>query len=166
MRALATALKSAIFAAAFLAFWAWVALRMRVLDSALGGPLPSWTPLPGAVVLAAGIALGLGCVIWFVARGQGTPAPFDPPTRFVATGPYRWLRNPMYVGGVLMLAGLGLLTESPGVLLFAPIWWLLAHLFVTMYEEPNLRRRFGDSYARYCREVSRWLPKPPHHAPR
>jgi protein-S-isoprenylcysteine O-methyltransferase Ste14 len=83
----------------------------------------------------------------------------DPPRKFVAAGPYRCVRNPMYIGGFLVLAGFGLYEQSPAILFFALPWLLLAHLFVMLYEEPHLRATFGTPYDTYCRSVPRWLPR-------
>ncbi len=86
----------------------------------------------------------------FVTRGEGTPAPFDPPRKFVA---------PMYMGGFIVLFGFGLYEQSPAILLFTLPWLLFAHLFVILYEEPHLRVTFGAPYEAYCRSVRRWLPR-------
>jgi len=90
--------------------------------------------------------------------GKGTPAPFDPPQRLVMRGPYRFVRNPMYIGAGLTLAGAGLYYESFFLLSYAGVFLLVCHLFVIGYEEPTLRRTFGDEYEEYCRKVRRWWP--------
>src|SRR5262249_47099275 len=99
------ALRSAVFASAFLWLWTWVALGLRRFDSDLGGLLPAWTPEPGLALLVAGAAVAVWCIATFVVQGRGTPAPFDAPRRLVAIGPYRYARNPMYVGVGLLLFG-------------------------------------------------------------
>jgi protein-S-isoprenylcysteine O-methyltransferase Ste14 len=76
--------------------------------------------------------------------------------RFVVVGPYRRVRNPMYIGGFILLVGLGLYALSPSILLFSLAWLLLFHLFVVFYEEPTLRSKFGATYEDYCRRVPRW----------
>jgi protein-S-isoprenylcysteine O-methyltransferase Ste14 len=106
-----------------------------------------------------GLPLALTCVALFVLRGRGTPAPFDPPREFVATGPYRLVRNPMYVGGMAVLLGWGLILLSPSIVLLAVGFMLLAHVFVVFYEEPALEKSFDASYLEYKRSVGRWLPK-------
>jgi len=164
VRILFTAIRAALVAMLFVGLWGWVAFQLRRFDPPLGGPLPSWTELPGVVLIALGAALALSCIVCFVVRGHGTPAPFDPPRNFVVAGPYRWVRNPMYVGGAAMLLGLALVLQSPSILLFVPVWWLLAHLLVLSYEEPTLRRNFGASFEEYCRRVPRWWPKSPRAA--
>jgi protein-S-isoprenylcysteine O-methyltransferase Ste14 len=109
-------------------------------------------------VVTAGALLALWCVVTFVAIGKGTPAPFDPPRRLVVRGPYRFVRNPMYFGGALALAGAALFYQSLLLLAYASIFLFAACLFVLFYEEPTLRRIFGTDYVSYCRHVGRWLP--------
>jgi protein-S-isoprenylcysteine O-methyltransferase Ste14 len=111
--------------------------------------------------VAAGVALMLWCWADFARRGHGTPAPYDPPTRLVVGGPYRVVRNPMYVAGVLFLLGLAIVAGAPGLVAYAGGFWLLTALFVAGYEEPALRRRFGAEYEAYRRDVAAWLPRPP-----
>ena len=154
-----TAFRAALFAAGFIWLWGWVSLMFRVYDSPLGLRLPEWTRIPGLLLLVAGLSLALGCVTVFVAEGRGTPAPFDPPRVFVARGPYRLARNPMYVGAALALAGYAAFHRSGAMLLFTAAWVMLAHFFVVCWEEPRLRERFGASYDEYCRAVPRWLPR-------
>jgi len=110
-------------------------------------------------VIVLGAAVAISCMAVFVARGRGTPAPFDPPREFVAQGPYKYVRNPMYVGGLGVLAGFGLYQRSLAIVLFALVFLCCAHLFVVFYEEPGLERRFGQSYLDYKRSVNRWLPR-------
>jgi len=112
----------------------------------------------GMVVAAAGAALALWCVIAFASIGRGTPAPFDPPRRLVIQGPYHFVRNPMYVGAGVALAGAGLFYESLPLMGYSAFFLLAAHLFVVWYEEPTLRRTFGQEYEAYCRQVRRWWP--------
>lgn len=161
MTRLFLALRATLYASGFVALWTWLAVSMGPLDARLGGPLPAWLRPLGAALAVAGAPLALWCVALFVTAGHGTPAPFDAPRRFVAVGPYRWVRNPMYVGGIGLLAGLGLWVRSPGMLLLALLALGLSHLFVVLYEEPALTRRFGDSYRTYRQRVHRWIPRPP-----
>jgi protein-S-isoprenylcysteine O-methyltransferase Ste14 len=156
-----TALRAALYASVFIFGWGWLAFAVRPWDASLGGPLPDWFPIPGVMLLLAGACVALLCVVLFVSRGRGTPAPFDAPREFVATGPYRWTRNPMYVGGFGMLLGLALVLRSPAVLLLVAAAAIVLHLFVVTYEEPTLRRQFGAPYEEYLRRVNRWLPTSP-----
>jgi protein-S-isoprenylcysteine O-methyltransferase Ste14 len=159
MRKLLVSVRALFFATCFVWFWGWAALAVEQFDT--DAPrLPAWTAVPGLAAIVAGAALVGLCIALFVGVGRGTPAPFDPPRRFVAVGPYRVVRNPMYVGGFALLAGLALARQSASMLVFAAGWLLLVHLFVVGYEEPALRRRFGAEYARYVEDVPRWLPRP------
>jgi protein-S-isoprenylcysteine O-methyltransferase Ste14 len=114
----------------------------------------------GLVLIACGIGLYIATAFWgFALRGGGTPAPIDPPKKLVVVGPYRVVRNPMYWGVLFMLLGEAIVFRSRalawlGLLLFAG-----AMLFVLVYEEPVLRRKFGAEYEEYCRRVPRWLPR-------
>lgn len=154
MRALFVAVRAVLFASGFFYLWGWVALGVR----GLGLGLPAWTRAPGVALLALGGLLAMLSIGAFVVRGKGTPAPFDAPREFVAVGPYRHVRNPMYIGAAAMLLGYGLYSLSGAVALFAIAWLGLAHFFVVGYEEPALRHRFGAAYEDYCRTVGRWIP--------
>lgn len=109
----------------------------------------------GMVIGAAGAAVALWCIFTFAAIGRGTPAPFDPPRRLVIQGPYRFVRNPMYIGAGLALASAALFYESLSLLGYAGLFFLATHLFVVWYEEPTLRRTFGQEYEAYCGQVRR-----------
>lgn len=113
-------------------------------------------------VLAVGLAVYLACLSDFVARGRGIPAPVDHPRRLVVTGLYRYVRNPMYVGVLLVLLAEALFFRSAWFLIYAMAWLLLVHLFVVLHEEPYLTRRFGASYRQYRSAVRRWIPGKPY----
>jgi protein-S-isoprenylcysteine O-methyltransferase Ste14 len=151
--------RGVVWSAGFVLTWTWLASVVRPLDARLGGPLPPWLRPPGLAIGLAGAALAGWCIATFLARGRGTPAPFDPPREFVASGPYRFVRNPMYLGGAGALLGGGLFLGSPAIALLAGAFLLLMHLVVVLYEEPGLVRRFGASYERYRRRVPRWWPR-------
>jgi protein-S-isoprenylcysteine O-methyltransferase Ste14 len=112
----------------------------------------------GMMLAASGAALAAWCVLTFALVGRGTPAPFDPPRRLVTRGPYRFVRNPMYLGAGSAVAGAALFYQSLPLLGYTGVFAVLAHLFVVLYEEPALRRRFGQDYEGYCRRVGRWQP--------
>ncbi len=108
-------------------------------------------------------AVGGMILLWsfwnFLAQGRGTPAPIDPPKELVATGFYRYVRNPMYVGILLILIGHFLWFQTIALIVYAAIVFLAFHLFVTFYEEPNLKRKFGTGYEEYLKKVPRWIPR-------
>jgi protein-S-isoprenylcysteine O-methyltransferase Ste14 len=118
---------------------------------------------PSLLLLVPGALLCAWCVWDFSGAGRGTPAPFDPPRRLVVRGPYRFVRNPMYIGFLLVLVGEAALTASAGLLAYSTVVALALHVFVVSYEERALLRRFGESYQRYCHHVRRWLPGSPWH---
>jgi len=116
--------------------------------------------------LAVGLVLiGAVMVVWvsvaFVRRGRGTPVPIVPPEVLVIEGLYRFVRNPMYVGALLVLLAEALLFRSAWILLYAAFLWLALHVFAVLIEEPQLERRFGDPYRKYKAETPRWIPRPP-----
>lgn len=153
------AARALIFAAAFMGGWFWLVLRLQPLSREWDTALPVWIAAPGIALGSAG-ALGMVlCIALFVVRGRGTPAIFDAPRRFVAVGPYRYVRNPMYLSAFATFCGFGLYVRSFAVLIFAAAWFLMIHTFVLFIEEPGLRRRFGRTYDEYCRRVHRWMPR-------
>ena len=156
-------LRSIIYVPLFILLFGWLALNVRVYDTKLGVILPQWTSIIGIVIMALGSILILICVVFFVVRGKGTPAVFDPPTEFVAVGPYAYVRNPMYIGGFILLVGFGLYHLSLSILILAVILIVVFHFFVLIVEEPNLERLFGKSYLDYKKKINRWLPKLKHY---
>lgn len=111
---------------------------------------PLW--LIAAVVMAR-------CFWDFTFKGRGTPAPIDPPKELVAVGLYRHVRNPMYAAGILALAGWALWSPSLPLILAPLLFFAATHTFVTLYEEPTLRVKFGVMYEDYLRRVPRWIPR-------
>jgi protein-S-isoprenylcysteine O-methyltransferase Ste14 len=120
-----------------------------------------WLALP---LWALGAAVALWCAWAFTVRGRGTPSPTDPPKELVVTGLYRHIRNPIYVGVVIILLGHVLWHPSRSILWMPLIVAVASHLFVTLYEEPHLRKTFGAAYEQYCQQVPRWIPKVRSHA--
>jgi len=112
----------------------------------------------GLIVVVLGLALAIACVLTFAVIGRGTPAPFDPPRALVVAGPYRFVRNPMYIGAGTALLGAALFYRSVALAGYALVFLLITHLFVLLYEEPHLRGVFGEPYEDYLRTVHRWLP--------
>ncbi len=159
MKTLFIAVRAAFFASGFMFVAGWFALEFRKLDALLPWYLPRWTE-PAALPLGSGgAALVVASLVTFVARGEGTPAPFDAPQYVVTAGPYRYIRNPMYIGGLAVLVAFGFYWRSPAVVIFGLLWFGLAHIAVVFLEEPDLRRKFGESYRAYCRDVPRWVPR-------
>jgi len=128
----------------------------------LGGLVrPATGPLTwfGGVVFVLGTTIYFRCAWEFAVRGLGTPAPIAPTKFLVVTALHRYVRNPMYIGVLLVLLGEATLFRSRVLLEYAAFFFSAAYLFVIFYEEPTLRRQFGESYEEYRRTVPRWIPK-------
>jgi protein-S-isoprenylcysteine O-methyltransferase Ste14 len=177
----------AIFGAVFLAFGAWIdfrwhavtrrpvplTLRASLASLAMPGMVAGVVPaiilsggtasapppaaLVGYALVAAGLCLLLTCIVGFAREGHGTLAPYDPPGALVARGPYRFTRNPMYVGVLAILGGLALARWSVALAIYAVLVATAFTTFVLAYEEPHLEREFGASYREYKSRVRRWL---------
>ena len=132
-------------------------------DRALQMPeLLAGTPglIIGVLLLIPASFLTGWCVLRFL-EARGTPVPFNPPTELIVTGLYRWMRNPMVTGVFLGLFGLGFMLHSPSiVVLWTPAYILLHAIELKMVEEPELERRFGESYATYRRTGPMFIPRP------
>ena len=124
-------------------------------------PILGWTLLrpAGVVLMIAALPVLLDCFARFALEGIGTPAPVLPTQSLVVTGWYHHVRNPMYVAVVTLILGQGLLLGNVGLLEYGAMVWLGFHLFVLIYEEPTLRRTYGDDYERFCANVPRWVPR-------
>ena len=136
----------------------WVPWWILTRDGQSASPA-AWVAVP---VIAGGASLYAWCIWSFAAVGRGTPGPWDAPRRVVAVGPYRWVRNPIYISALLVVLGEAWLFLSLPLLAYAGAMAIIFHLFVIAYEEPTLRRRFGNAYLEYQRTVPRWIPRLPH----
>ena len=114
--------------------------------------------LGGAMIVVAG-ALLLDAFARFALEGFGTPAPVLPTRTLVVTGPYRYVRNPMYVAVVVVILGQAVLFGDWRLIVYAMLVWLGFHAFVVGYEEPTLARRFGTRYDDFRANVPRWIPR-------
>ena len=121
--------------------------------------LAAFAVVTGVDVFLVGGALAGSSVAMFFFHGDGTLAPWDPPKRFVAVGPYRYSRNPMITGVFLVLVAETLVLRSWVHAAWAAFFALLNLTFIPLVEEPQLRRRFGASFDDYCRQVPRFLPR-------
>jgi len=130
-----------------------------LLQSSGGSNLTLSLWLIGLLPLLLGVGLYFWCAGAFTFIGKGTPAPIDAPVFLVREGPYQWVRNPMYLGVLSVVIGEAILFHSLLLVGYALLAWVVVHLFVIFYEEPTLRRQFGESYAAYLRTVPRWLPR-------
>ena len=152
-------LRSAFWTFAFPGFFAgfvpWRYFGVSEVDFDPANPLH----LLGALLISLGAMLLLACIYEFAARGRGTLSPADPPKELVVQGLYRYVRNPMYLSVLTVVAGEIILTRSSALAVYWLVFFGAATLFVRGYEEPYLRRQFGESYERYARDVGRWIPR-------
>jgi protein-S-isoprenylcysteine O-methyltransferase Ste14 len=112
-----------------------------------------------APLAAVGAAIYLWCLWDFAVTGRGTPAPIDPPKTLVVRGLYRYVRNPMYLGVLAIIAAWNLAFRTTVLLAYSLAVVVAFHLFVRLFEEPLLRHRFGATYESYLRTVPRWIPR-------
>ncbi len=126
--------------------------------------LEAWTAAD-YLSLLMGIS-GLTILFWsiwvFAHRGRGTLAPIDEPRILVIDGLYRYVRNPMYVGVMLILIAECLFFWSATLLIYAGVFFVVVNGFIMGYEEIHLRAKFGDQYVQYCEKVGRWIPSKPY----
>lgn len=140
-----------------------VLLPYYFLDQSVPG-IRTWGPsqLAAAAIIVIGAAIYFRCLWDFVIAGRGLPGPVDHPKTLVVRGLYRYVRNPMYVGVLLVLIGEVLFFRSMTLLWYALIWLGVVHLNISLYEEPYLKHRFGESFGEYRKKVRRWIPRRPY----
>ena len=124
------------------------------------GPI-AWLPLRvlGGLLIVIGAAGLLDSFARFALKGLGTPAPVFPTQHLVLSGLYRYVRNPMYVAVVSLIVGQAFFFGNIHLLEYGAIVWLITHVFVLSYEEPTLRRTYGEEYEALCANVPRWIPR-------
>ena len=133
----------------------YVPWRLRQDAAPVTGP-EEWAAI---TVIAIGIAIYLHTAFWgFALIGSGTPAPIAPTRILVVKGLHRFVRNPMYIGVGLVIGGQAWLFHSLHIAIYMGCMLLTVHLFVVFYEEPTLRKQFGEEYDRYRALVPRWIP--------
>lgn len=160
-------IRTITYASLFIGFvLIYLPARLLAWSGIVRPALTGWPQIAGLLIGTVGAAIALACVFTFAFVGKGTPAPFDPPRRLVIRGPYRFVRNPMYIGAALAVAGAALFYESIALAAFVIGFLVVTHLFVVLYEEPTLRRTFGPEYQAYCDHVHRWWPSNYHLQPK
>ena len=120
---------------------------------------PAWQISLIVQLLAIPAVIGLTAVQEFVTRGGGTPVPFDPPKRLVTSGIYAYVRNPMQLSAVVLLALLGLVLRNPWIAAAGVAAHLYSAGIAGWDEDEDLQRRFGDAWIEYTRHVPRWIPR-------
>ena len=152
-------LRALTYATLFVAFFLVIVPRRILATSGyVAGDSFGIVELAGLGLVGLGFALVLWCLMTFAFVGKGTAAPFDPPRRLVVVGPYRFVRNPIYIGAVIAMLGAAMVLWSWWLVLYALVVLIVTHLLVILYEEPHLRRVFGQPYEEYLRTAHRWIP--------
>src|SRR5262245_47644628 len=135
--------RAVVAVTAVMLVFGWLIRSLRPLDASFGMELPGWVQVPGIVAVVAGAALGLTCGAMLSMRGIGTLSGEEwfMPREFLASGPFRFVRNPMSIGGVVLLAGSALCYRSTFALGVAAAVFLVAHLIAVYVAEPGLEQR-------------------------
>lgn len=115
--------------------------------------------LIGLLPIALGLVVVVSTIRLFATVGRGTLAPWDPTTRLVVRGPYRYVRNPMISGVLFILLGEAALFSSLALLVWFGLVLAVNAAYMPLVEEPGLQRRFGEDYERYRAHVPRWFPR-------
>jgi protein-S-isoprenylcysteine O-methyltransferase Ste14 len=137
-------------------FIPWIMTGWRMSEPLLGVEPGRWL---GGLLILFGAAVLLDSFAHFALQGRGTPAPIYPTATLVVSGAYRYVRNPMYLAVMALIAGQGFLLGSLPLLIYALAFGVVTHLFVLVYEEPTLRSTYGAQYEAYAAHVRRWLPR-------
>jgi protein-S-isoprenylcysteine O-methyltransferase Ste14 len=137
----------------------WLAARNGTALVPGSSPLQLTLQAAGLLLSSVGVLLFVSSLRRFAGEGRGTLAPWDPPRRLVIRGPYRYVRNPMISGVVLVLFGEALMLRSRPHLEWAVLFLGINSVYIPLIEEPLLARRFGAAYEHYRRHVPRLLPR-------
>jgi protein-S-isoprenylcysteine O-methyltransferase Ste14 len=111
----------------------------------------------GIFLFVIGAAVLIDCIIRFAIQGEGTLSPADPTKKLVVSGLYKYSRNPMYWGVMLILIGEALFFESSALWIYALFIFIAFSVFIMLVEEPRLRKDFGEEYETYRKRVRRWM---------
>jgi protein-S-isoprenylcysteine O-methyltransferase Ste14 len=149
-------LNALLFFVLFMVLLPWGAHRLAPAEIPLPRMLGSGI---GALLFVAGVVVWIACLDLFSRRGGGTPFPLDAPRELVTGGPFDVVRNPIMAAELAVIWSEVLVFASLGLLIYAALISVLAHLSVVFIEEPELRERFGEPYEAYRRRVPRWLPR-------
>ena len=115
-----------------------------------------------AALLVVGVSILVKSIWSFALAGRGTLAPFDETKRLVVVGLYRYVRNPMYLGVMMLLLAESWFFSSRTLLIYTGVCFAVANILVIGYEENRLRYKYGDEFRRYCEHVGRWIPGKPY----
>jgi protein-S-isoprenylcysteine O-methyltransferase Ste14 len=112
----------------------------------------------GLYPIFTGVIIYLWCSYHFTFFGKGTPIHFTLTKKLVITGLYKYVRNPMYIGALLIINGEALYFQSMNLFIYAIISFVVLNIFIRNFEEPFLANKFGNSYDQYRKSVRRWIP--------
>ena len=152
-------LRDGVYVLLLLAIMWYIIPKIISLDYLVPFSIPSALKPAGIVLVILGAMLTLWCRGILISKGKGTPNPVDPPKMMVFSGPYRYVRNPMYIGYYTTLFGLSLWLPSSTLLLIIIVSWPVVNFLIVHLEEPQLEKRFKGSYLKYKEKVPRWVPK-------
>jgi protein-S-isoprenylcysteine O-methyltransferase Ste14 len=133
----------------------WLITRWEITGS---GPLWRVLQVIGVVMIVVGLIPPVHAFVQFVNAG-GTPIPIAPTQRLVVTGFNRYVRNPMYLGLIVVMLGQALLFGSLPLAAWAAAFWIITASFVRWYEEPTLVDEYDGEYETYRRNVHAWIPR-------
>jgi protein-S-isoprenylcysteine O-methyltransferase Ste14 len=136
-----------------------LSLEMQLFAVDHGSLIYSGLRFCGLIIIIIGAIINLKCYWDLIFFGEGTAFPLMPTEKLVSKGLYQFMRNPVCVGFFLILLGEAILFLSAALLLYSLLWLLVLNLFVVFKEEPNLKRKFGESYEKYLESVPRWIPR-------
>lgn len=154
-------LGATLFFGVFMVALPWVFHQLLPAKLPLPPPLRTWG---GGSLFVVGIGAWIICLDAFSRRGRGTPAPTDAPRYLVVDGLHGVIRNPLIAAELMVIWGEALWFSGLGFMSYAVLMTLYAQWVVVRVEEPELRKRFGEAYAAYCRRVPRWIPRLGHPA--
>jgi len=117
------------------------------------------TLIPGLLFIAIGLTLLIITIFSFIRIGKGTLAPWSPPEKLVTSGLYRYVRNPMISGVMITLLGETISIMSYNLMIWTITFFIINNIYFFLYEEPNLKKRFGQEYLDYKKSVPRWIPR-------
>lgn len=142
-------------------FWVVIPLFLILLNTYLD--LPVFNNLiykvGGLLLFIIGFSIVLYCIKLFIEIGKGTPVPVDPPKQLVDKRLYRFTRNPIYIGDILIFLGYFLLFGHTLLFFYFLVSIPTLQFFIVYIEEPELKRRLGKKYIEYTKNVPRWFPK-------
>jgi protein-S-isoprenylcysteine O-methyltransferase Ste14 len=149
-------LNAALFFTIFMVALPWLAHHLLPKELLLPPEVRTWV---GGALAVVGIGAWVACLDAFSRHGRGTPLPADAPRHLVTTGLFGQIRNPIMAAELSFIWGEALYLANLGVMLYAIAISATAHVMVVHVEEPELLKRFGQTYVEYCRSVPRWFPR-------